>query len=240
MQDPNADTEWNDILRAKGILPPKQEVKEEEIDLPTKQEVEQNRLNSMTNDQLSEALDDEDESYDAIMALRRKRLEEMRDLAMKKKFGDVREITAVDYVQEVNKAGEGIWVVLHLYKTGIPLCAMINEYLSVLSKRFPHTKFLKAISTTCIPNFPDANLPAIFVYCGDDLKKQIIGALSYGGTNLTQDALEWMLYECGAVKTKLESDPRKSGKVRGTKINGIDGIFSNRKRDEDDSETDSD
>ena len=23
MQDPNADTEWNDILRAKGILPPK-------------------------------------------------------------------------------------------------------------------------------------------------------------------------------------------------------------------------
>ena len=25
MQDPNADTEWNDILRAKGILPPKEE-----------------------------------------------------------------------------------------------------------------------------------------------------------------------------------------------------------------------
>ena len=25
MQNPNEDTEWNDILRAKGILPPKQE-----------------------------------------------------------------------------------------------------------------------------------------------------------------------------------------------------------------------
>ena len=25
MQDPNADTEWNDILRSKGILPPKEE-----------------------------------------------------------------------------------------------------------------------------------------------------------------------------------------------------------------------
>jgi hypothetical protein len=24
-QDPNADTEWNDILRSKGILPPKEE-----------------------------------------------------------------------------------------------------------------------------------------------------------------------------------------------------------------------
>lgn len=25
MEDPNADTEWNDILRAKGILPSKEE-----------------------------------------------------------------------------------------------------------------------------------------------------------------------------------------------------------------------
>ena len=24
MQDPNEDTEWNDVLRAKGILPPKE------------------------------------------------------------------------------------------------------------------------------------------------------------------------------------------------------------------------
>ena len=25
MQNPNEDTEWNDVLRAKGILPPKEE-----------------------------------------------------------------------------------------------------------------------------------------------------------------------------------------------------------------------
>lgn len=30
IKDPNADTEWNDILRRKGILPPKEEPKEEE------------------------------------------------------------------------------------------------------------------------------------------------------------------------------------------------------------------
>lgn len=29
-QDPNADTEWNDILRKKGILPPKEEPKDDE------------------------------------------------------------------------------------------------------------------------------------------------------------------------------------------------------------------
>lgn len=32
-QDPNADTEWNDILRQKGILPPKEkeEITEDDI-----------------------------------------------------------------------------------------------------------------------------------------------------------------------------------------------------------------
>ena len=29
LQDPNEDTEWNDVLRAKGIIPPKE--KKEEI-----------------------------------------------------------------------------------------------------------------------------------------------------------------------------------------------------------------
>lgn len=29
-QDPNEDTEWNDILRKKGILPPKEEPKDDE------------------------------------------------------------------------------------------------------------------------------------------------------------------------------------------------------------------
>ena len=34
------------------------------------------------------------------------------------KFGSVQEITKVDWVQEVNKAGDGIWVVIHVYKQG--------------------------------------------------------------------------------------------------------------------------
>lgn len=42
----------------------------------------------------------------------------MRKHQQAARYGEVMEITAVDYVQEVNKAGDGIWVVLHLYKTG--------------------------------------------------------------------------------------------------------------------------
>jgi hypothetical protein len=47
---------------------------------------------------------------------RQQRMAELKARSEKARFGDVREITAVDYVQEVNKAGDGIMVVLHLYK----------------------------------------------------------------------------------------------------------------------------
>ena len=44
MQDPNEDTEWNDVLRAKGILPPKQtkkDITEEDIVSMLEQTIQQ-------------------------------------------------------------------------------------------------------------------------------------------------------------------------------------------------------
>lgn len=66
----------------------------------------------------------------------------------------------------------------------IPLCTLINQHLSLLARKFPQTKFLKSISTTCIPNYPDRNLPTIFVYFEGEMKAQFIGPLVFGGMNL--------------------------------------------------------
>lgn len=118
---------------------------------------------------------------------RQKRMAEMVAMKQKAKYGSVLEISAVDYVNEVNKAGDGVWVVLHLYKTGIPLCALINQFLVQLAGKYPATKFIKSISTTCIPNYPDKNLPTIFVYYEGDLKGQIVGPFEFGGLNLTYE-----------------------------------------------------
>lgn len=59
--------------------------------------------------------------------------------------------------------------------------------MSGLAKKFRDVKFIKAISTTCIPNYPDKNLPTIFVYLEGDIKAQFIGPLVFGGMNLTRD-----------------------------------------------------
>lgn len=50
--------------------------------------------------------------------LRQQRLAEWKAKQLRNVFGEMKEISGQDYIQEVNKAGDGIWVVLHLYKQG--------------------------------------------------------------------------------------------------------------------------
>uniref|UniRef100_A0A8C0NYL9 Phosducin-like protein 3 n=1 Tax=Canis lupus familiaris TaxID=9615 RepID=A0A8C0NYL9_CANLF len=214
-QDPNADTEWNDILRKKGILPSKESLKdlEKEAEEEEQRVLQQSVVKTYEDMTLEELEDNEDEFNEederAIEMYRQQRLAEWKATQLKNKFGEVLEISGKDYVQEVTKAGEGLWVILHLYKQGIPLCALINQHFSRLARKFPDVKFIKAISTTCIPNYPDRNLPTIFVYLEGDIKAQFIGPLVFGGMNLTIDELEWKLSESGAIKTDLEENPKK-------------------------------
>jgi len=239
MQNPNEDTEWNDALRSKGILPPKpreKEISEDDIvkmlDTTIQERTEGSRRNleTLTLDELDELEDEEEERI--LQAMKSKRLQEMKQEMSKQKFGNVLEISAQDYVQEVNKAGEGVWVVLHLYKQGIPLCALLNQYMSQLAMKFPATKFIKSISTVCIPNYPDKNVPTIFVYCEGEMKKQFIGPIALRGMNLTTEEFEFIIGTTGAIPTTIKKDPRK--KVKDELMSNL-GVKS--RNDESDSES---
>jgi len=235
MQDPNEDTEWNDLLRKRGIIPEKEvDVTEEEIAEMIERTIEEKnsaegRLGKLSMDELDEVEDDEDEAL--IVEFRRRRIAELKAEAEKSKYGEVQEITAVDYVEKVNNAGTGVWVFLHLYKQGIPVCAQINQNLTVLARKYPQVKFIKAISTTCIPNFPDHNLPAMFVYFEGQMKKQFVG-LDFGN-KVSCDALEWILSRTGAFKTDLERDPR-GPKVRDVMMSALRTKDSDDDNDSDD------
>merc|ERR1712080_591526 len=152
------------------------------------------RMEDMDLDELDELEDEEEEKI--LLQMRNQRMAEIKARMEKSKYGDVREITAVDYVQEVNKAGDGVFVILHLYKQGVPLCALVNEYMNRLAPRFPTTKFIRAISTT------------IFVYHEGALKSQIIGPEQMRGMNLTEKEFEFMLGKSGAIETDIKEDPK--------------------------------
>lgn len=56
-----------------------------------------------------------------------------------------------------------------------------------LAPKFSSTKFLKSIATLCVPNFPDTNLPAVFVYRDSQLIKQFIGPMIFGAEKITSE-----------------------------------------------------
>lgn len=86
--------------------------------------LEEKQLSELDLDGLDELEDSEDEAV--ILEYRQKRIAEMKRMSEKPRFGDVVEVSGQDYVQEVNRAGEGIWVIIHLYKQG---CVIYLFYL---------------------------------------------------------------------------------------------------------------
>ena len=199
------------MLRKKGIIPPKEaEISEDAIVAMIEDTIDRKqngkRMDDMDLDELDELEDSEDE--EVLQQYREKRLAEMREQAAKAKFGTVQEISGVDYVDEVTKAGEGIHVVLHLYKNGIPHCALLNQYMVDLARRFPQTKFLKAIYSTCLPNFPEKNLPSVFCYFEGNIRKQFLGPVDLRGPKITAEEFEYLLGQVGSIQTEIKDDPR--------------------------------
>lgn len=66
----------------------------------------------------------------------------------------------------------------------IPMCLLVNQHLSLLARKFPETKFVKAIVNSCIQHYHDNCLPTIFVYKNGQIEAKFIGILECGGINL--------------------------------------------------------
>uniref|UniRef100_A0A8D0HK85 Phosducin like 2 n=1 Tax=Sphenodon punctatus TaxID=8508 RepID=A0A8D0HK85_SPHPU len=205
-------TEWNDILRDFGILPPKDEPKDEieEMVLHLQKEAEVKPYEKMSLEELKEAEDEfDEEDMKAVKMYRQQRFKEWKSLQRRQKYGELIEISGEQYVKEVTKAEKDVWVVIHLYRSSIPTCLLVNQYLSLLAKKCPETKFVKAIVNSCIQNYHDRHLPTIFVYKNGEIKGRFIGTTECGGTNFKIEELEWKLAELGALNTDLEENPKK-------------------------------
>ena len=57
----------------------------------------------------------------------------------------------------------------------------------MLAERYPATKFLRIVSTDCIPQYPDRNLPTVLVYKDTKCLQTLVGLLHYGGRRLTPE-----------------------------------------------------
>lgn len=113
--------------------------------------------------------------------------------------------------------------------------------MTVLARKYPATKFIKSISTTCIPNYPDKNLPTIFAYFEGEMKAQIVGPNEFNA-NLKLDDFEWKLHRTGAITSNLNrsGDNEQADRLRSCEDQMVKTIRESIVRKKVDNESDSD
>ncbi|KAF9584557.1 Phosducin-like protein 3 [Lunasporangiospora selenospora] len=219
----NEDTEWNDILRAKGIIPQKEaEVTEADLIEMLDEAIlkrQGNNYEDKTVDELDELLEEGNEDEERMLQeYRQQRLNQIKLELSEDKFGEVEHIYKTDFVREVSDASKNIWVVCYLYKDYLPICKLMGAHLATVAARNKATKFVKIIGDQCIPNYPDRNLPTLLIYGEGDVKAQLVGAAQLGGMNMKPEDIEAYLRRVGAIKakeSKSHSDEPKKSSIRG-------------------------
>ncbi|WLF79456.1 Proteolipid protein 2 [Lodderomyces elongisporus] len=199
--NPDEDTEWNDILRAHGVIPekppsPSAQLEEALEDAVRKQH--ENRLENKDLDELDELEDQEDEEF--LNFYKQKRLNELKELTAKKKFGSVLPVSKSEYEDEVTKASKDTYVVVHLSLQSSLQSRLLGSLMTQLAIKFPELKFCDIPAQRCIENYPESNCPTLIVYHNSNVLKQYITLTQLGGNATTLQDLEQVLVNVGAVK----------------------------------------
>mmetsp|Transcript_16080 Transcript_16080/g.18207 ORF Transcript_16080/g.18207 Transcript_16080/m.18207 type:complete len:283 (+) Transcript_16080:126-974(+) len=157
-----------------------------------------------------ENLDEEDLDVDRIFLekFRQQRIAELKSKKSKERFGSAIPIQREEFIREVTNAskgntfdseekdskGDGQWVVVELFKDGIQESSRMTQLINELAKRQSATKFVRIRSTECVENWPDSNVPCLFLYNHGSLQHQVIGLNEFGGGDQSSvEKLEWVL-----------------------------------------------
>ncbi|KDQ59635.1 hypothetical protein JAAARDRAFT_126998 [Jaapia argillacea MUCL 33604] len=182
--NPNEDTEFNDILRKHGVLPPRPPTPPSPSPPPSP--TLSSRLQDLTPSELLELMDEAKDDTEArlIHQIRQSKLRDLQRDVKRARFGRVYPIGREDYKREVTEASEvdevgereglGTGVVCFLYKDGIPRSDRTSSHLQTLASKHPRTKFVSIVGDKCIPNLPDTRIPMLIVYRKGEIKNQII------------------------------------------------------------------
>ncbi|KAG8710054.1 hypothetical protein FRC12_013891 [Ceratobasidium sp. 428] len=219
MQNPNEDTEWNDILRAQGILPPRP--KTPPTPSPPGSPTISEKLRDTSDAVLKELEDDaaDSDTERIVQEYRRKRMQELRREEKRGRFGEMLPIGRDDYKREVTEAskvdeegkeggGKGQPVVCYLYKDGDVACSRLTGHLKTLAARYPSTKFVSIIGNKCIENYPDRHLPTLFFYRNGNPVSQVTA----WGTDRprTLQEIESILRALGMIPEQPPAQPSRS------------------------------
>ncbi|KAL3624320.1 hypothetical protein CASFOL_033136 [Castilleja foliolosa] len=234
-------TQWDDIQRKLGNLPEKPPVFKPAPFAPAGDEdskpIDKAWIDGKTEEELEDLEDDLDDDR-FLEDYRKKRLIEMKESAKIAKFGSVIPISGSDFVREVSQAPQDQWVVVILFKDGYPECRLLLQCLEDLAKRYPATKFVKIISTECIPNYPDRNLPTIVVYYNSAVKATHVGISSFG-RRCTSESVALVLCQSDPVLNDGQGGEQSTEAVlAGVRQKFVERVIKEHEDDDDGSSSD--
>uniref|UniRef100_A0A7S1ETK7 Phosducin domain-containing protein n=1 Tax=Timspurckia oligopyrenoides TaxID=708627 RepID=A0A7S1ETK7_9RHOD len=210
-------TEWEDILREKGVIPEKteEEILEEQLgDFVEEVAQTYDPHAKKTVEELDEDLDDADSEEERILQkYRDARINELKANSLKPRFGPgLKHISADEWKEEVTNSRADAYVVVLLLQDGIESCTLMRQNLLALSTKFVHTKFLTCKATDAIKNYPDSKLPTVLVYKEGKVLANFVGLEKFRGLRTDADDVEWELGRVGAVESDMDERPHSEDK----------------------------
>ncbi|KAF2643069.1 thioredoxin-like protein [Massarina eburnea CBS 473.64] len=226
VDDPNADTEWNDILRKHGVIPekpPSPTPMIEEALEEARRLAHENRLEGKDLDELAELEDEEDEDF--LEEYRKKRMAELSTVTTASVFNQVYHLQKPDYSRDVTEASHKAHVFVLLtssHGTNVESRVLIDIWRE-LARSIGDVKFCQMRADLCIEGYPEKNTPTVLVYRDGDIKMQIVTLGELRGVRTGVEDLEKVLVDVGAVRLndsrlrrnrKEEEDPADTKKIK--------------------------
>ncbi|ORY10645.1 thioredoxin-like protein [Clohesyomyces aquaticus] len=243
VDDPNADTEWNDILRKHGVIPekpPSPTPMIEEALEEARRLAHENRLEGKDLDELAELEDEEDDDF--LEHYRQKRFQELSKINATSVYNQVYHLQKPDYQKDVTEESNKAYVLVLLTSsqgTNGESRVLIDIWRD-LAQRFGDLKFCQIQADMCIEGYPEKNTPTVLVYKDGDIKRQLVTLRELRGGHTSVADFEKVLVDLGAVKM---GDPRlrpqRTEDAEATKSHGIrQSKATGKGGDEDDSDWD--
>jgi len=214
IDDPNADTEWNEILRKHNIIPEKTPDPTPQIEatiLKARELAHENRLEGKDLDELDEFEDHEEDAF--LEEYRQRRIQEFQSLTKKSLHGTVYPISKPEYSREVTEASNQSPVLVHLTSslgTNVE-SRILTELWRRVAAEYGEIKFCEIRGNMAIEGYPDKNCPTILVYHKGDIVKQVVTLINMGGAKCGFKEIDALLVEVGAVKP---NDVRVGKRIR--------------------------
>jgi hypothetical protein len=189
-------TEFDDALIQRGIITQEQAIFSRGAS--SEEAVRLTRLNNSTacdqesvddngnehGNEKADGDDDDDDDYlleddEFLDRYRQQRLEELQEEKLKKKgenveFGEVVLVARDEWNFHVNESSLKHWVVVCLTSSDTERTGRVEQAVRQLAEDYRTTKFILIPSRSAIPNWPDSNLPSIFLYRHGKMQSELL------------------------------------------------------------------